>query len=294
MRDITITEGFAIISLNTQDSRHKTVAKKAALRCIAAARLLDSYFLGELDLDTLIQQLPAAAKLSLRLQKELESEIRTQLFSSGYMEEVPALLGCDFLYYSAAVTMKEYRAESEVFLRITESLKADILEDGDASEETICYLWLLRESGCIYDIFSFSEQEAILPKMNALMTTDPLAGKLFPLPVHKTAEQYSKAYLQFKRKLFHEPFLQGVNLVFPFLERRQSIFIDTEAYCENAMERLTDVLKRVETMGHHSQVIRTSDTAIVKIDNLYYELFPYAMTGQIPVHGVKLIQCIPS
>lgn len=294
MRDITITEGFAIIGLNSQDSRHKTVAKKAALRCIAAARLLDSYLLGESDLNTLIQQLPAAVKLSPRNQKKLESEIRTQLFSSGYMEEVPALLGCDFLYYSAAVTMKEYRAESEIFLRITESLKADILEDGDTSVETICYLWLLRESGCIYDIFSFSEQETILSKLNTLMTSNPLAKKLFPLPIHNTAEQLAKGYLRFKRKVFHKPFLQGMNLVFPFLERRQSIFIDTEAYCENAMERLADVLQRVESMGHHSQVIRTAGTVIIKIDNLYYELFPYSIIGKTPVHGVKLIQCIPS
>lgn len=294
MHNITITEGYAIISLNNQDSRHKTMSKTAALRCISVAKLLDSYFLGELNLDALAQQLPAASKLSYRRQKGLESEIRKQLFSSGFMQEIPALLGCDFLYYSAAVTMKEYRAESEIFLRLTESIKADILEEGIPSEQTICYLWLLRESGCIYDIFSSSEQEIILQKMNALSSTNLLARKLFPLFIHNTVEQFSKVYLKFKSKLFCEPFFQGINFVFPFLERRQSIFIDTEAYCENATQRLADVLNRVEIMGHHSQVIRTTDTTIVKIDNLYYELFPYAMTGQITVHGVKLIQCIPS
>ena len=41
MSELTLQERFALIALNAQDSLHMTTAKKAALRCIAAAEILE-------------------------------------------------------------------------------------------------------------------------------------------------------------------------------------------------------------------------------------------------------------
>ena len=65
------------------------------------------------------------------------------------LEEIPNLLGCDMNYVTASVTMREYRSNEEAYTRITEGLRAEILEDGEMTDETILMLWLLRESSCL-------------------------------------------------------------------------------------------------------------------------------------------------
>ncbi|PXX52374.1 hypothetical protein DFR60_10760 [Hungatella effluvii] len=49
---------------------------------------------------------------------------------------------------------------------------------------------------------------------------------LLEAEVHRSGELFGIKYLKFKKELFRNPYLQGVNLMFPFLERRQAIFID--------------------------------------------------------------------
>ena len=41
MRDYTVTEQFALVGLNGQDSRHNTTAKKIVLKGIAVAEVLE-------------------------------------------------------------------------------------------------------------------------------------------------------------------------------------------------------------------------------------------------------------
>lgn len=294
MRDLTLTEGFALISLNTQDSVHRTVAKTAALRCIAAAQVLDLYFQGQYALDALPNALLEASKIPHSKRKELEANICETLLSEQLIDEVPALLGCDYYYYSATVTMREYRTPKNVFVTLTEQIKAEILEDALPSDETICYLWLLRESYCMHDIFSLSEQESIQKKLSELVGKNSLAKTLLPVVIHKPTESLADYYLRFKSKVFRDPAFQSLNQVFPFLERRQAVFIDTEAYCSNPSERLTDVLTRLEKMGHENTIISIEGDPIVKVDHTYYQLIPHQIgVGMYPVHGVRLVPYIP-
>ena len=41
MREWTFAQGFALLALNAQDSLHMTTAKKIAVRCMAAAAILE-------------------------------------------------------------------------------------------------------------------------------------------------------------------------------------------------------------------------------------------------------------
>ena len=59
------------------------------------------------------------------------------------LEEIPNLLGCDMDYDSASVTMREYRSDPATYTRLTEGMRADVLEDGEMADETVMLLWLL-------------------------------------------------------------------------------------------------------------------------------------------------------
>lgn len=325
MGELKLSQGFSMIALNAQDSINMTTVKKVSLRCIAAAVVLETYLDGDFEsiddgklslkksyLDspniTLYQEaifkalfykkgdieenlnwwLTNASNLSKKHLKALEITIVDSLKGYDYIEEIPNLLGCDMLYKTAGLSLKEYRSNINEYSRIVESLKADVLEEGELGYENIFMLWLLKESGCIQDVFSKSDLEIIEKKISNLFINNRFSKKLYDIHIYHGLEMAVKGFLRMKKNAIKTPTGTGFNFIFPAIERSQSIFIDTEEMFSNSKERLNDVKRRLEENGHLYTIVRGGDVPLIKIDNIIYEAIPEAIRGRIPIHGVRL------
>ena len=322
MTDLKLTQSFSLIALNAQDSLAITAEKKSALRCMAAAVILEASLeaafadnwsevaLNRMDLTRLNPYcsvilnpvlhrtkgdrslkwwLKAASALSTKKLKKFEQAVTDPLRESNLLEDVPNLIGCDLYFYSAGIRDREYRSNIQEYGAITENIKAEILEDGPVTDETVCMLWLLRESGCFWDFFSRIELEKVAARMNELYRSNYLARALYPIRIHHGLEIAVKQFLHWKTTFFRKPFQTGVNFIFPFLERSQSVFIDTEAWFSNAETRLEDVEQRLRSNGHEFTVLRAGEVPLIKIDNIVYSAYPQMIYGRIPIHGVRLL-----
>lgn len=221
MKDWKLSEQYAIVALNGLESLHASMAKDAVLRGIAAAKVLEPY-IGEEDsvfLTKLEEAVERAKSIKKKEKKELEEEMTAVLKAEGVLEIVPDLLGCDMDYYTSGVELKAYRSEESIYLRIREGLRAEILEEGEISRECALILWLFRESGCIHDLFSVEEQNKVQRRMLDMTAQEPIVQELWQSEFYSAVEKFVEKFLRTKRNLFKNPYLQGVNLVFPFLER---------------------------------------------------------------------------
>lgn len=324
MRELKLTQSFSMIALNAQDSINMTTTKKVSLHAIATSVILELYLEenfqvidGKLRMNKRILENPSitlyheailkpmfskkdeieedlnwwlnkASNLSTKHLKALEIAITDSLKGDNYMEEIPNLLGCDMYYKTAGLTLREYRSNLDEYSRIVEGFKADILEEGESTDESIMLLWLLRESGCMQDVFSRRDIEIIEKKMNNLYVKDKFSKSLYNVHIHHGIEMAIKGFLNMKKNAIKNPIGTGINFVFPVLERSQSIFIDTEEWFPNSKQRFEEVKKRLEDDGHIYTIIRVGDVPLIKIDNIVYEAIPEAITGRIPIHGVRL------
>ncbi|GAA4653498.1 hypothetical protein GCM10023142_06360 [Anaerocolumna aminovalerica] len=324
MEELTLAQGFTIISLNSLDSLHMTTAKRMALRCISAAVILELYledyftekeeqlvlnrevfakpdillyqeevlkhlFKNQDSLEgTFAWWLGKASTLSDKSLKRVEHTIMDSLKGLNLMEEIPNLLGCDLFYTTADITMREYRSNSLEYNRQTEGIRSEVLEEGKLTDEDIVKLWLLRESACLSEIFTKKELDSVLIRFNEMYQSSQLAKRLFEVSIHHMGETAVKNFLTFKKQLMSTPFGTGLNFDFPFIERSQSVFIETEAMFSNPEKRLEDVLKRLNGYGHEVTVLRGGAVPLLKIDNILYEAVADAIVGKIPVHGIRL------
>lgn len=325
MADLKLTQSFSMIALNAQNSIYMTTVKKVALRCMAASVVLEAYLdncftqtedkliiqkdiLSQSDttnywesiLKPLLYKNSVAKRdlewwlknASIISQKQLiilEHKIANSLKKIDLLEEIPNLLGCDLYYVTSGVTVKEYRSNIKEYTRITESIRAEILEDGPVADETICMLWLLRESGSMHDFFSQNEIEKVAARMNELYQNNSLAKAIFPIRIYRGIELGIKEFLHFKKSVMTTSFGSGINFAFPILERSQSIFIDTEAWFSNSNKRLEDVKERLVSNGHQLTVLHEGPIPLIKIDNIIYEAIPQAVVMRVPIHGVRLL-----
>ncbi|GGA48877.1 hypothetical protein [Paenibacillus physcomitrellae] len=323
MDNLTLAQQFSLIGLNGQDSLYQTVVKKATLRCVAAAVVLEAWLEGvfvwdrewfmidPLSIDSFCEEpyrslvmktlLPKGKNkdlswwirkvsgLSKRKMTQLEKAITDPLRKQGLIEEIPGLLGCDLYLHSSGVEIKEYRSDSQSFLTITESVRAEVLEEGTIPDEAICMLWLLRESGCMHDLFSRNEIETAGEKMGALYRGNPLAKQLYMLRVRRGIEMAYKQFLKFKSRAVRTQTGSGINFLFPALERSQSVFIEMEAWFSNPERRLRDIKNRLESQGHKFTILREGQIPLIQIDNVVYEAIPHVIYGRVPIHGVRLL-----
>lgn len=323
MKELTFAQNFALIALNAQDSLHMTTVKKIAVRCMAAAAILEWAMdhktlrsavstISRADVEnlsdvphqqetlrallkkkdkisgSLVALLPAVTHFSKRTLKKIESAFVDPLKGADALEEIPNLLGCDLDYYTADVTMREYRSAQEPYARVTEGFRADVLEDGALSDESVLMLWLMRESSCLFDLFSKAELKKACQRMADVRQNSTLAKEIYGVNIHHSLEIAAKNFLRGKKEVMSTQFGIGIDFTLPFLERSQSIFIDTEAWFENKEKRLEDVETRLKEFGHHYTVLRQGTVPLIKIDNVLYEAVPTAVQIKIPVQGMRL------
>ena len=292
MKDWKLSEQYAIVALNGLESLHASMAKDAVLRGIAAAKVLEPY-IGEEDsvfLTKLEEAVERAKSIKKKEKKELEEEMTAVLKAEGILEIVPDLLGCDMDYYTSGVELKAYRSEESIYLRIREGLRAEILEEGEISRECALLLWLFRESGCIHDLFSVEEQNKVQQRMLDMAAQEPIVQELWQSEFYSAVEKFVEKFLRTKRNLFKNPYLQGVNLVFPFLERRSSIFIDFVVFGTDVKSRRIAVMEHLVSFGHYVEEVKLGSETLLKIDNAYYRIVPGTRTAyKVPIQGASLV-----
>lgn len=292
MKDWKLSEQYAIVALNGLESLHASMAKDAVLRGIAAAKVLEPY-IGEEDsvfLTKLEEAVERAKSIKKKEKKELEEEMTAVLKAEGVLEIVPDLLGCDMDYYTSGVELKAYRSEESVYLRIREELRAETLEEGEISRECALLLWLFRESGCIHDLFSVEEQNKVQRRMLDMAAQEPIVQELWQSEFYSAVEKFVEKFLRTKRNLFKNPYLQGVNLVFPFLERRSAIFIDFVVFGTDVKSRRIAVMEHLVSFGHYVEEVKLGSETLLKIDNAYYRIVPGTRTAyKVPIQGASLV-----
>lgn len=306
-KEYSLSKQFAIVALDGISCNHHSVAKSAALRGIAAAELLEEILPeeGEANLSP-IEQSGTAGEFQKKLESGIaeikrmkrkewnavEKEMADFLLADGTLEIVPDLLGCDMNYYTAKVTLKSYRSDRDSYLSVVEGVRGEILEEGPVTLECACLLWLMRESGCLHDIFSVKEQERVQERMVALSAQGSQNDihLIWEQEFHKTGEQIAKSFLGGKRKLFRNPYLEGINLLFPFLDRRQAIFVDFVVFGTNVKERRQAMVDFLSKNGHSVSEVKSGAETLLLIDNAYYRVFPKTVSGgRIPIQGANLL-----
>ena len=295
MKELILSQQYALLALNGQESLHPSVAKNAVLRAVAAARVLETE-LGRdtnsfLEFSAALQKAVQIAKtLKKKEASQIEQEVVNALKAEELLKEVPDLLGCDMDYDTSGIELKAYLSDEISYVRIKEGLRAEILEDGPISLEYAVLLWLLRESGCIHDLFSISEQSRVEERMTETAAQDEQYRTLWEAEFHSIFEGAMNRFVKTKSKLFKNPYLEGVNLAFPYLDRRKSVFIDMVIWGTNVADRRAAAIEYLSKKGFTVEEIRIGSETLLKIGNIYYRIFPMTKTAyKVPIQGVNLV-----
>ncbi len=295
MKELILSQQYALLALNGQESLHPSVAKNAVLRAIAAAQVLETE-LGRdtnsfLEFSAALQKAVQIAKtLKKKEASQIEQEVVNALKAEELLKEVPDLLGCDMDYDTSGIELKAYLSDEISYVRIKEGLRAEILEDGPISLECAVLLWLLRESGCIHDLFSISEQSRVEERMTEGAAQDEQYRTLWEAEFHSIFEGVMNRFVKTKSRLFKNPYLEGVNLAFPYLDRRKSVFIDMVIWGTNVADRRAAAVEYLSKKGFTVEEIRIGSETLLKIGNIYYRIFPMTKTAyKVPIQGVNLV-----
>ena len=221
-----------------------------------------------------------AKTLKKKEETQIEKEVAAVLEAEELLKEVPDILGCDMNYDTSGVELKAYLSDETSYIRIKEGLRAEILEDGPISLEDAVLLWLLRESGCIHDLFSVSEQNRVEERMTEAAVQDEKYRALWEAEFHNVFEGFMNRFVKTKSKLLKNPYLEGVNLVFPYLDRRKSVFIDMVIFGTNVADRRAAAVEYLKKKGFAVEEIRVgSETG-------YYEGSSTQGKGKYLVAGI--------
>jgi len=296
MKDLTLSQQYALLALDGQESIHPSVAKSAVLRAVSAAQVLETE-LGKADADSFLEfslalqkAVQTAKTLKKKEETQIEKEVAAVLEAEELLKEVPDILGCDMNYDTSGVELKAYLSDETSYIRIKEGLRAEILEDGPISLEDAVLLWLLRESGCIHDLFSVSEQNRVEERMTEAAVQDEKYRALWEAEFHNVFEGFMNRFVKTKSKLLKNPYLEGVNLVFPYLDRRKSVFIDMVIFGTNVADRRAAAVEYLKKKGFAVEEIRVGSETLLKIGNIYYRIFPMTKTAyKVPIQGVNLV-----
>lgn len=288
MSELSLHERFAIIALNGLQVETMTVAKKLAVRGIMAAEILEKYLNEEslskqVDMD--FRKILISSKRKL---KSAEERFTKELKEKGLLSVIPSILNCDMYYVTSGVEVSEYLCDSAEYTRQTEGIRAELLEDGEISSEIIFLWWLMRESSCFYDLFSPLEIDKITQRLNEIHLNSKVAKELFNLKLQRKIERIYAKYLKKKHEIFTTALGTGFLFVVPFFERKESVFIDVDQWFSDKDKRLSSVLDRFALKGHVVSVIRTGQTPLIKVDNIYYECIPTQVVVKVPIQGVRL------
>lgn len=137
-------------------------------------------------------------------------------------------------------------------------------------------------------MFSPLEIDKITQRLNEIHLNSKVAKELFNLKLQRKIERIYAKYLKKKHEIFTTALGTGFLFIVPFFERKESVFIDVEQWFSDKDKRLSSVLDRFALKGHVVSVIRTGQTPLIKVDNIYYECIPSQVVVKVPIQGVRL------
>ena len=146
----------------------------------------------------------------------------------------------------------------------------------------------------MHDIFSVREQERVQERMmdfgtNCESSSEDYVSVIWRQELHRGGEQMIKSFLKGKRELFKNPYLEGVNLLFPFLDRRQAIFVDFVIFGTTVKDRRRAMIDFLSKRGHLVEEVKNGTETLLRIDNAYYRIWPKTVSsGRIPIQGANL------
>ncbi len=296
LKNYTLTQQFSLISLDGLDSLHTSTAKTAVIRGIQAAMFIEENL--ELIKSRKAEEFQGnwklvanqIRKLSKTEAENLEQAVVTPLKTDGVLEEVQDLLACDINYDTAGVDIKVYRTEAVIYQTLSKKIRAEVLENDNLTEEIFALLWLIRESCCFHELFTVEEQKCLEQRMGKITSENPIYHTIWKTEFHNKFENAILKFLNAKSNLFKNPYLEGVNLIYPYLDRRKAIFIDVVVLGTTVASRRLAAIEYLNKRGHYVEEIKNGTETILKIDNSYYRIWPSARRYyKIPVQGVNLV-----
>ena len=312
-----LVEEYCLISLNEERVDENTCTMKNKNKCIAAALLFQTFLENNqnyvLTIDG-VKSMPEDAKCALNLLdisvegislnellagiKKLTSQDFTKIANAqkenfikcGNVEEISALLECDLNYETSKVRLFEYRSNPEKYFDTIENVRKEVFGSEKLSDEKIFLIWLLNESQDLVKIFDDSEIGFLNEIIEQVCKEKKIFHTLFENTIINKANKIEKQFLKEKEKWAKTDVGVGVVSRIPVLQKSESIFIETQKMFADNLQRVKAVEERVKEKGHLFEVISLgSKTAIVKIDNGYYELIPDAVRVYfMNIHGVRL------
>ncbi len=314
---LNLVEEYCLISLNAERVDKNTCSMKIKNKCISAALLFQIFLEYNqnyvLTIDE-IESLPKHAKSVLNLLDRSMKEIslkelldgiknlthqdcdeiadsqKESFIKCGDMEEVSALLECDLNYENSGVRLLEYRSNSLKYFDTISNIREEVFRSENISDEKMFLIWLLNQSLDLVKIFDDSEIGFLNEMIEQMCKEKKIFKMLFENTIINRVDKIEKQFLKEKEKWAKTEIGLGIISRIPILQKSESIFIETQKMFADNLQRIKAVEDRVTEKGHLFEVISSgSKTAIVKIDNSYYELIPDAVRVYFTnIHGVRL------
>ncbi len=312
-----LVEEYCLISLDAERVDENSCSMKIKNKCIAAAWIFQIFSennqndmltidgiksmpenvknaLNLLDIPaegiSLNQLLAGIKNLAFQDFTEIANVQKENFIESGDIEEISALLECDLNYETSKVRLFEYRSNAEKYFNTIENMRKEVFGAEKMSDERMFFIWLLNESQDLGKVFDDSELGFLNEVIEQMCKERNVFHTLFENTIINKADKIKKQVLNEKDKWAKTDIGLGVVSRIPILQKKESIFIETQKMFADNLQRIKAVEERVKEKGHLFEIISLgSKTAIVKIDNVYYELIPDAVKAYfMNIHGVRL------
>lgn len=315
-----LVKEYCLISLNAERINENTLTMRIKNKCIASAILLQfflennqNYVLkrdiiknipeklkfihyildGSSEEITLNELLDELKKLDSENYNKIANVQKENFIKSENLEMISALLECDLNYENSGVQLYEYRSNSREYTDMISNIRKAVFNSEKISDEKMILIWLLNESQDLLKIFDDSEIGFLNEIIEQMCKEKKIFDIFFKNTIFNRVDKFENNFLKEKEKWAKTEIGLGVVSRIPILQKSESIFIETQKMFTDNLQRIKAVEERVREKGHLFEIISSgSKTAIVKIDNSYYELIPDAVRVYFTnIHGVRLKRC---
>lgn len=295
---------FALLALNGMDSEEGSFFLKAVYRSLVAAFVVEAFlqketsralsadeisalngdlfapeFLGAKEKNhTLPEWLSKVKRVSNKKIRAMVRPFMEKMQQRGKLDVIHSLLENDLYYEEEAFEMTEFRVEKIAYQRILKEFKKDWLEKGMPSNRTIALYWLLEQNGLLGRLFNAEEQAICAEQKAKRYHKNDLAKMLWKETVLSPIVRLAKDSMLKKVGFFQTAVGIGLAFSFPFLAKKEAIFIVGENWISKTEEVLPEIVGKIRQKGHRCLVLRKGKVPLVEIDNVLYEAIPHIRT----------------
>lgn len=295
---------FALLALNGMDSEEGSFFLKAVYRSLVAAFVVEAFlqketsralsadeisalngdlfapeFLGAKEKNhTLPEWLSKVKRVSNKKIRAMVRPFMEKMQQRGKLDVIHSLLENDLYYEEEAFEMTEFRVEKIAYQRILKEFKKDWLEKGMPSNRTIALYWLLEQNGLLGRLFNAEEQAICAEQKAKRYHKNDLAKMLWKETVLSPIVRLAKDSMLKKVGFFQTAVGIGLAFSFPFLAKKEAIFIVGENWISKTEEVLPEIVGKIRQKGHRCLILRKGKVPLVEIDNVLYEAIPHMRT----------------